>query len=280
MNDDDLGLRDKVVLITGANNPMGIGAATAVAFADVGAKVFVTYFRIAPATYGLSAQQAQAAPAPGLPLYDALRAHTADAVLQRIQQLGAQGAATELDLSDPRNIPSLFDHVEGALGPVDILVNNAAHYEDPDTSFALSADLVDRTFAVNTRAPVLLSGEYLRRYQQRHATWGRVINLSTDSAQTFVGQIAYGASKAAIEAFTRSMAIEVGPLGITVNTVAPGPVQTGYLSPAAEARLVPQIPLRRLGRPEDIAHAVRFLASTQANWITGQVLKVAGGHAL
>jgi 3-oxoacyl-[acyl-carrier protein] reductase len=270
----------KVALITGANNPIGIGAATALALAEAGAHVFITYLQIAPENYGISAEEAQAATQPGLPLYHALRAQPADAVLQRIRQSGEQAAATEMDLTDPANIPALFDQVEAALGPVDILVNNAAHYEDPDTSFAISAGLLDRTFAVNMRATVLLIGEYLQRYRRRQATWGRVINLSTDAAQTFAGQIAYGASKAAVEAFTRSIAIEAGPLGITVNTIAPGPVQTGYISPAAEEQLVAQIPLRRLGQPDDIANAVRFLASTQADWITGQVIKVSGGHAL
>ncbi len=276
----ELGLRDKVALITGANNPMGIGAATALALAEAGAGVFITYFRVAPETYGVSAEEAQAATQPGLPLYHALRAQTADAALHRIRQSGVQAAAAEMDLTDPAQIPTLFDQVEAVLGPVDILVNNAAHYEDPDTSFSISANLLDRTFAVNMRATVLLIGEYLRRYRERPGTWGRVINLSTDAAQTFAGQIAYGASKAAVEAFTRSIAIEVGPLGVTVNTVAPGPVQTGYIGAAAEEGLVPQIPLRRLGQPDDIAKAIRFLASTQADWITGQVIKVSGGHAL
>ena len=126
----------------------------------------------------------------------------------------------------------------------------------------------------------MLIAEYVRRYQRRNSNWGRIINLSTDAAQVFAGQIAYGASKAAIEAFTRSIAIEVGPLGITVNTVAPGPVQTGYIPATSEAQLVPTIPLRRIGQPEDIADVIVFLASEQARWLTGQVIKVSGGHAL
>jgi 3-oxoacyl-[acyl-carrier protein] reductase len=111
--------------------------------------------------------------------------------------------------------------------------------------------------------------------------WCRcIINLSTDSAQAFSGQINYGASKAAIEAFTRSVAIEVGSLGIRVNTIAPGPTQSGYISAALEAELREKIPLKRIGEPEDIADVAVFLASAQARWITGEVIKVSGGHTL
>ena len=101
-----------------------------------------------------------------------------------------------------------------------------------------------------------------------------------DAAQAFAGQICYGASKAAIEAFTRSIALEAAPRGVTVNCVAPGPTQTGYIDAALEADLLPGMPLGRLVRPEDIADAILFLVSDQAGMITGQVLKVAGGHAL
>jgi 3-oxoacyl-[acyl-carrier protein] reductase len=204
----------------------------------------------------------------------------ADQLVAEIKQKGGRAIAIPGDLSNPATIPALFDRIEQTYGQVDILVNNAAHCEEPDTIFTTSAGSLDRTFAVNMRATVLLIAEYVRRYQQRHGNWGRIINLSTDAAQTFAGQIAYGASKAAIEAFTRSIAIELGPLGLTVNTVAPGPVQTGWMTEELERGLVETIPLRRVGRPDDIADVIVFLASNQARWLTGQVIKVSGGHAL
>jgi 3-oxoacyl-[acyl-carrier protein] reductase len=274
------GLHDKVVLITGANNPHGIGAAAARAFAREGAHVALTYLRLAPESRGLSASDVEQATAPGLPFYHAMRTKSADDVTQSIRALGGRAEAYEADLTDPAVIPHVFDWVETVLGPVDVLVNNAAHYEDADTVFTTTAETLDRTFTVNTRATVLLIAEFVRRYQRRNGQSGRIINLSTDAAQVFAGQIAYGASKAAIEALTRSIAIEVGRLGITVNTVAPGPVQTGYISAAFEAQLVPSIPLRRIGQPEDIADVLVFLASEQARWLTGQIIKVSGGHAL
>jgi 3-oxoacyl-[acyl-carrier protein] reductase len=276
----DTGLQEKVVLITGANNPRGIGAAVARAFAREKANVAVTYLRLTPERFGFTAEEVQRADRNGLAYYHSLRMRSADELLQSIHTENGRAAAYEADLTVSSSIPTLFDWVEKTLGPVDILVNNAAHYEDADTIFSISPETLERTFNVNDRAAVLLIAEFVRRYQARQAKWGRIINLSTDAAQTFAGQIAYGASKAAMEAFTRSIAIEVGPLGITVNAVAPGPVQTGYISQEFEAELTRSIPLRRIGQPEDIADAIIFLASDQARWLTGQVLKVSGGHAL
>ena len=161
---------------------------------------------------------------------------------------------------------------------MDILVNSAAHYADADGIGELTPEVIDETYAVNTRATLLLIDEFVRRHRQRKATWGRIINVSTGPAQCFTTQISYGSSKAAIEAATRAIAREVGPLGVTVNAVAPGITQTGYISREREEEWLPTIPLRRLGKPDDIAHAVVFFASDRAGWITGQVLRVTGGR--
>ena len=279
----DTGLKDKVVLISGANNPRGIGAAAARALAGQGARVCITYLRLSPEPFGLDQaklEHAEKLGQAGLPLYHAMRTHPADDVVQSILAAGGQAQAHEADLTDPAAIPALFDWAEASFGPVDILINNAAHYEELDSIFNVTAGSLDRTFGVNTRAAVLLAAEFVRRYQARFANFGRIINLSTDAAQAFSGQITYGASKAAMEAFTRSLADELGPLGITVNTIAPGPVQTGYISRQFEQKLRQEIPLRRIGLPEDIADAIVFLASAQAGWLTGQVIKISGGHSL
>ena len=274
------GLHDKIVLITGANNPLGIGAATARAFARQGATIGLTYLRITPESRGLNASEVAQATTPSLSFYHAMRTKSADDVIRSIRDLGGRAEAYEADLNDPAVIPQIFDWVETVFGSVDVLVNNASHYDDSDTVFTTSVETLDRAFRVNMQAAVLLIAEFVRRYQRRNGQSGRIINLSTDAAQVFAGQIAYGASKAAIEALTRSIAIEVGPLGMTVNTVAPGPVQTGYIAATFEAQLVPTIPLRRIGQPEDSADASVFLASEQAHWLTGQVINVSGGHAL
>jgi 3-oxoacyl-[acyl-carrier protein] reductase len=262
-------LKDKVVLVTGANH--GIGAATARAFSAEGAAVAIHFLEAAPA------DQVDV----GFRILHKIEGRpAADELVNDIQERGGRAVAVAGDLSDAATIPALFDRVEQAYGRVDVLVNNAAHCEDPDTIFTTSAGSIDRTFAVSTRATVLMVAEFVRRFKRREGHWGRIINLSTDAAQSFAGQISYGASKAAVEAFTRSIAREVGPLGITVNTVAPGPVQTGYITAELEEELLPSIPLRRIGQPEDIAAVIVFLASDQARWVTGQVIKVSGGHAV
>jgi 3-oxoacyl-[acyl-carrier protein] reductase len=276
----DTGLKNKVVLVTGANNPVGIGAAIASAFAREGARVGITYLRLLPDRHGYSLDEVKQARQNGMAYYHAMRTLNASSVIEKIHINGGAAAELELDLTIPGSEQVLFDWAEQVFGPVDVLVNNAAHYEEEDTTFTATQDGFERTFQVNTFAGARLAREYVRRYQERDGKFGRIISLSTDAAQTFASQIAYGASKAAVEALTRSMAIEVGPLGITVNAVAPGPVQTGYISAETEARLIADIPLRRIGRPEDIAEMILFLASEQTSWVTGQVIKVSGGHCL
>lgn len=291
----DTRLQGKVVLVTGANH--GIGAATARAFGAQGAAVFVHYFRI-PAESGTHSPDPGAL-APGDEGYAASRALTADDVVRSIHDAGGRAASWEADLSDPAAVPALFDQAERALGPVDVLINNAAYWAI-DTFIPSGQDLRNRLpelwtsratapispethdghFAVNSRAVALMMTEYLRRHIARGANWGRIVNVSTDGASCFPGEVSYGASKAALEAYSRSAAAEMGAFGITVNIVSPGPIQTGWITPELEQHLVPSIPLGRVGVPEDIADAIVFLASEQARWLTGQLLHVGGGHKM
>ena len=120
----------------------------------------------------------------------------------------------------------------------------------------------------------------MREFIKNRGDYGRIINISTDAAQIFAGQITYGASKATLEALTRSIAIEVGKYGITVNCVAPGSTQTGWIDENLEKNVIPLIPMKKLIQPEDIAETILFLSSEQARMITGQVIKVSGGHAI
>jgi 3-oxoacyl-[acyl-carrier protein] reductase len=268
----DYGLKDRVAIVTGANNPQGIGAATAIAFAREGAKVVLTYVKV-PREY----DDAKAGKN-GVDRYYRANAGDASEVEEKLIALGADYLVLEKDISDEAQVREIFETAIGRFGHVDILVNNAATDDETgrDTIEAITREVIDETFSVNVRGSLLMTSEFVRR----RGDYGRIINLSTDSAQVFAGQIAYGASKATLEALTRSIAMEVGRYGITVNSVAPGPTQTGWIDEELEKAVLPLIPMEKLIQPEDIANTIVFLASEQARMITGQVIKVSGGHAL
>jgi 3-oxoacyl-[acyl-carrier protein] reductase len=279
-------LEGKVVLITGANH--GIGAATAQALSAQGARVFITYFH-EECTYSEDElQQARSAGIGGDLLYRAMQQRSVEPLVRQIRLQGGAAVAHEADLVDAKNIPELFDLCEAELGPVDILVNNHTYCVletfDPalttceGSSISLaSASTIDAHFVINARAYALLMAEYLQRHLERGATWGRIINISTDAAHAHVANISYAASKHAIESYSRSAAAEMGKYGVTVNIVAPGPIQTGYITPEAEAEIAAGTPLGRVGESQDVGDVVVFLASEQAHWLTGQLLYVGGG---
>jgi 3-oxoacyl-[acyl-carrier protein] reductase len=279
-------LKDRVVLITGANH--GIGAAAALAFAVQSAKVFIAFYRV-PCRYSEEAlEQARAGGVGGDALYRARQQQSAEPLAQEIRSRGGDAHAYEADLGDPVNVGVLFDRCEAALGPVDILVNNHAHCmldtfdparvtdESPDIRLT-SAESIDTHFRVNAQACALMMAQYVQRFLARNASWGRIINVSTDAAHCHNANVSYAASKHAIESYSRSAASELGKYGITVNIVAPGPIQTGYIAPASEKDIAEITPLRRVGRPEDVADVIVFLASEQARWLTGQLVYVGGG---
>ena len=268
----DYGLKDRVALVTGANNPQGIGAATALAFAREGAKVALVYKRI-PREFdeGKAGRN-------GADRYFQANAGNAEAVEARLKAMGADFLVIESDISDEDAVKDIFGRVLERFGKVDILVNNAADcdMDGLDTIESITRSIIDDTFAVNVRGSLLMTREFVRH----RGDYGRVVFLSTDAAQVFAGQITYGASKATLEALTRSIALEVAKYGITVNSVAPGPTQTGWIDEDLENAVLPVIPMGSLVRPEDIAETILFLASGQARMLTGQVIKVSGGHAL
>jgi 3-oxoacyl-[acyl-carrier protein] reductase len=293
----DPGLSQKVVLVTGGNNPFGIGAAIARAFASHGARIFIHYFR-QKIDFSDPGKPDRHSPEPGLAFFFEQQQKAADEVVASIRKSGGKAESWEGDLQDTQNVQRLFEQAEAAFGQVDILVNNAAEYladtflpasafgqdstlwEGGPATATIDAEIHDRHFAVNSRAAAILMSAFARRIIERKTQWGRIINISADCAWGCPKEISYRASKYALESYSRSAAAELGAYGITVNVVSPGPVQSGYISAEAEQTLIPEIPLRRIGRPEDIANAVIFFASEQASWITGQLIFVHGGHRM
>ena len=239
----------------------GIGTAVARTLAQAGFDIFITYFRPYDQETGLAGS-----------------ADEPQQLLTELRQSGVQVAGLELDLSDPQAPPQLFDAVEVALGPASVLVNNAT-YSIPDGIAKLSAALLDKHYAVNVRGMALLCAEFVRRYKGHGMSEnGRIINLTSgQSVGPMPGELAYVATKGAVEAFTVRLSAEIAPLGITVNAVDPGITNTGWISPDLKAKWTNEAPMGRIGTPNDVAQLIRFLASAESGWITGQIIHSRGG---
>ena len=266
------GLKDKVVIITGTNNPEGIGATTAYSFAKEGAKVILVYKKI------FRKYDEENINKNGVDKYYYSNAGDASCVSKKLDEINADYLVLEKDISIEEEVKDIYKEVITKYGRVEVLVNNAAVDDENgfDTIEKITPKVIDDTFAVNVRGSILMTREFINNRND----YGRIINLSTDASQIFAGQITYGASKATLEALTRSIALEVAKYGITVNCVAPGPTQTGWIDEELEKAVLPLIPMEKLIQPEDIADTILFLASEKAKMITGQVIKVSGGHAL
>jgi 3-oxoacyl-[acyl-carrier protein] reductase len=245
-------------LVTGASRKAGIAAAVARALAEAGWDVATTCWRPYDESEPWGSRPADA-----------------EELVAELRGLGVRAALHEDDLADPAAAARVVAAAEEAVGPLTALVNVHAHSETGGLLEA-TAEQFDRHLTVNARATLLLSAEFVRRFRGEHGR-GRIVNFT--SGLPLTGEIAYAASKGAVEWLTVSAAVELGPRGITVNAIDPGPTDTGWLSPELEAAVADATPLGRVGRPEDAAALVVFLCSPAGGWITGQVLRSDGGFA-
>lgn len=213
-----------------------------------------------------------------------LDAEAAKPVVAAIRETGQSAVAVGVDVTDEASVEAAIAQVEKELGPPIVLVNNAGITRD-DLLHKLNAESWDTVLAVHLRGAFLVS-----RAVQRHMTtarWGRIVNLSSVSALGNRGQANYSAAKAGIQGFTKTLALELGRFGVTVNAVAPGFIVTDMTRATAERvgltfdefteRAIREVPVQRAGQPEDIASAVAYFVREDASYVSGQVLYVAGG---
>ena len=245
-------LENRAALVTGASR--GIGRAIALALARQGARVAVNYTR---------------------------QAEAARRVVEEIEALGGEAFPVQADVRDAAAVDTMVEKVGNRYGRLDILVNNAGIIRDgllvrmkeEDWQEVLDTNLKGVFYCTRAAARLMI--------RQRR---GRIINLaSVVGLMGNAGQANYASAKAGIIGFTRAVARELAPRGITVNAVAPGFIETDMtagLSPRAKERLLEAIPMGRLGRPEEVAGVVVFLASEAANYITGQTIAVDGGMVM
>jgi 3-oxoacyl-[acyl-carrier protein] reductase len=250
-------LAGRGALVTGVSRRIGIGYAVARRLRELGAAVMICGWT------GHDAAQPWGADPAGVPAIAA--------------ELGA--AHLESDFLDPAAPEACVDAAAGVLGAVDILVANHAMSCDQSLE-QLDAAAIDATLAINVRASLLLAKAYAARHDDARPGGRIVLFTSGQHLEPMTRELPYAASKAALHGITASLAAHLAPRGILVNTVNPGPTDTGWATPELTRAEMRRLPLGRWGTPEDAARAVGWLCTDEAEWITGQVLTSDGGFSL
>ncbi len=251
-------LEGKSAIITGVSRRRGIGSAIAKTFASRGASLLLvswpSYDRSMP--WGYSEGELEE-------------------TVNEIKSLGVRCEVLEIDLSDASAAKKIFSRAKEAFGSVDILVNNAVFDIEADI-FSTTEELLRKHFSVNVNANVFLSAEFIRCFERTNG--GRIINLTSGQGLApMPNNLPYAMSKSAVEALTLSLSESAGEKGITVNAIDPGPTDTGWMNETLLVDLAGKSPLKRVGLPSDAANLAAFLASVDAGWVTGQILRSRGG---
>jgi 3-oxoacyl-[acyl-carrier protein] reductase len=215
-----------------------------------------------------------------------LEASAAEPLAESFRAAGTRAIALGADVADEASVEAAVRRCADELGPPVVLVNNAGIIRD-DLLFRMSSGDWDAVVGVHLRGAFLMTRACQRFMTE--ARWGRIVSMSSISAHGNRGQANYAAAKAGLEGFTRTVALELGPFGVTANAIGPGYIETDMIRQTAErlgesydefvARIAAGVPVRRMGQPEDIAAAVSFFAREEAGFVTGQTLYVSGGLA-
>lgn len=241
-------LEGKVAIITGSSR--GIGRIIAEQLADLGAKVVINY---------------------------SSNPQKAEEVIQSVIQKGGKAIALQADISKLSDVEDLFTKTIDKFGKVDILINNAGLMINKPLADIREVDF-DKQFAVNVKGTFFACQQAMLHMENS----GRIVNISTSvTGQMFPAYSVYAGTKGAVEQFTRQLAKEFGSKGITINAVAPGPVNTELFNIGKTEQQIEGMKkmnaFGRLGEPEDIANVIEFLVSDKSKWITGQTIRVNGG---
>jgi len=250
-------MQRRIAIITGVSRLKGIGRAICVELAKRNIDIFFTYWT----AYDNEMPWKVAANEPSI-------------IQEEIQAMGVRCEKIELDLSEENAVHILLEEVHNKLGAPSILVNNAT-YSTSTSIEDFSAKELDKHYAVNIKATTLLTIEFIKQFNLSH---GRIINLSSgQSLGPMPNEIAYAITKSAIETLTYTLHQEAAKKNITINSVNPGPTDTGWMNENLQKELVARFPMKRIRMPKDVARLISFLASEEAEWVTGQVIHSEGG---
>ncbi len=248
----------KAAIVTGVSRLKGIGRAICIALAQKGFDICFTYWSAYDKTMPWSIKEEEP-----------------ELIQKEITALGVRCEKIELDLAREDAVPTLLNYATKQLGTIHVLINNAT-YSTQTTVDNFSGAELDRHYAVNVKAATLLSIAFIRQFQQEKG--GRIINLSSGQALGAMSdEIAYAMTKGAMDTLTYTLAPKIAARGITINSVNPGPTDTGWMDADLEAELLPRFPMKRIGKPADVARLIGFLVSEEAEWVTGQIIHSEGG---
>jgi 3-oxoacyl-[acyl-carrier protein] reductase len=249
---------NKIALVTGVSRIKGIGFEICNELANNGFDIFFTYW-----TPYDNSMPWKVAP------------DEQELIQKELEKHKVRLARLELDLSQETSVEKLLKKVNSTLGIPNVLVNNAT-YSTQTTVKALTAAELDMHYAINLKATTLLTLAFIRQFEAGKN--GRIINISSgQSLGEMPNEIAYAITKGAIETLTKTISQEIAEKGITINAINPGPNDTGWMSDELKEQFTQQFPMKRLGTPNDVSKLVAFLASKDAEWITGQIIHVEGG---
>ncbi len=248
-----------IALITGVSRDRGIGAAICRILALNGMDIFFTHWGAYDEEDGCGKEE-----------------DFPSVLAKELEALGVRAAHMEVDLSRQDAPALILETATQSLGLPRVLINNAT-YESPTDFRTMTMETLEMHFQVNNRGTIMLSVEFARRFEEvcEGAEDGRIVFMVSKGPDPH--NLAYTATKGMLAAITEPLATALAPVGITVNSVDPGPTDSGWITDEIREKLLPLFPSGRIGTPEDAARLIRFLASEDSRWVTGQVLRSEGG---